>query len=113
MSFRLRKFGTGSISPYDFVYAAGASAGIAVRRSSFSVPCLVVWNHRRKCGTSYHHIGRPVKTSVPCDHLDVLTAEMELAIVLSTIKEGMSPPRVLDVAMRHSAFPLRRCLNIS
>ena len=56
---------------------------------------------------------RSVKTGGPLDHLDVLTAEIELAIVLSTIKVGMRPPGLLDVAMRHSVFPLGSCLTLS
>ena len=57
----------------------------------------------------------PHDQSIPMshDHLDVLTAEIELAIVLSTIKVGMRPPGLLDVAMRHSVFPLGSCLTLS
>jgi len=47
-----------------------------------------------------------IKTGVSWDHLDVLTAEIKPGIVLSTIKAGIRPPGLLDVAMRHSMFPL-------
>lgn len=47
-----------------------------------------------------------IKMDVWSDHLDVLTAEIKPGIVLSTIKAGICPPGLLDVAMRHSVFPL-------
>ena len=43
----------------------------------------------------------------------MLTAEIELAIVLSTTNVGMRPPGLLDVAMRHSVFPLESSLILS
>jgi hypothetical protein len=43
----------------------------------------------------------------------MLTAEIELAIELSTRKEGMRPPGLLDVAMRHSVLPLGSSLMLS
>jgi hypothetical protein len=43
----------------------------------------------------------------------MLTAEIVLAIELSTIKVGMRPPGLLDVAMRHSVLPLGSSLILS
>ena len=54
-----------------------------------------------------------IKTGVSWDHLDVLTAEIKPGIVLSTIKAGIRPPGILDVAMRHSVFPLGSSLTLS
>ena len=89
----------------------------AVGCSLFSVPCLMVRNHCRKLETSCYHIRvtneaqlRPVSR---VNHFDVLTAEMKLCIVLSTIKAGMRPPGLVDVAMRHSVFPLGSSLILS
>lgn len=68
-------------STWSVVVAAGTGAASMLD----SVVRLLDWNHRMKCGTS---------------------AEIELAIVLSTTNVGIDPPGLLDVAMRHSVFPL-------
>ena len=64
-------------------------------------------------------MGRPVtgglriKTSSVVKLGMMLTAEIELAMVLSTTNVGIRPPGLLDVAMRHSVFPPESSLILS
>ena len=99
------------MSLIDFDYAAGGVVMVTAG-SLCSWDSVVDWNHRRKCGTSYC---TRMTSQDPClgGQLDMLTAEIELAIEHSTRKEGMRPPGLLDVAMRHSVLPLGSSLILS